>query len=101
MSRNGRYANAGVYHPRTHCCIKRECRTERRASQQQVGLGLARVLCPKQRYFWARIAHQGARSTLNEFKATWVRCLAHHSGTPKILPSNLPPAAIADRGIGL
>jgi hypothetical protein len=63
--------------------------------------GLALVPCPKQRHPWATVAHQGARGTLDEFKAAWVGCLAHHGGTPKILPGHLPPVAIADRWIGL
>ena len=66
-----------------------------------LGFGLTLMPCPKQRHLWARITHQGARSTLNEFKAAWMGCLAHHGGIPKILPGNLPPAAIADRWIGL
>jgi hypothetical protein len=65
------------------------------------GVGLARMPCPKQRHPWARVAHRGTRGTLDEFKAAWVGRLAHHGGTPKILPGNLPPAAIADRWIGL
>ena len=62
---------------------------------------LALVPCPKQRHPWATVAHRGARGTLDEFKAAWVGCIAHHGGLPKILPGNLPPAAIANRRIGL
>jgi hypothetical protein len=56
---------------------------------------------PKQRHLGARVAHRGTCGTLDEFKAAWVGRLAHHGGTPKILPGNLPPATIADRGISL
>src|SRR5512145_2981997 len=57
--------------------------------------------CPKPRHLWARVTHRGACGTLDEFKAAWVGRLAHHGGTPKILPGHFPPAAIADRWIGL
>ena len=62
---------------------------------------LALVLCPKQRHPWATVAHRGARGTLDEFKAAWVGRRAHHGDTPKILPGNLSPAAIAHWRIGL
>jgi hypothetical protein len=62
---------------------------------------LALVQCPKQRHPWATVTHRGARGTLDEFKAAWAGCLAYYGDTPKILRVNLPPAAIADRRIGL
>ncbi|HSX77325.1 MAG TPA: hypothetical protein VLQ80_01955, partial [Candidatus Saccharimonadia bacterium] len=62
---------------------------------------LALVPCPKQRHLWATVAHHGARGTLDEFKAAWEGHIAHHGDTPKILPGNLPPAAIANWRIGL
>jgi len=77
------------------------CGTAARVGHRRPPPALALVSCPKQRHPWATVAHRGARGTLDEFKAAWVGRLAHHGGIPKILPGNLPPAAIADRWIGL
>ena len=77
------------------------CGAAARGGYRRPPPALALVSCPKQRHLWAAVAHRGARSTLDEFKAAWEGRLTHHGDTPKILPSNLPPAAIADRRIGL
>jgi hypothetical protein len=105
--------------PSTHIAptatFKQASRRQQGTDPQQAGLGgavtragnvhrppaLALVLCPKQRYPWATVAHRGARGTLDEFKAAWVGRRAHHGDTPQILPGNLPPAAIAHWRIGL
>ena len=56
---------------------------------------------PKERPLWVTGAHRGARGTLDEFKAAWKGRLTHHGDTPKILPGNLSPAAIAHWRISL
>src|SRR5262245_3289808 len=62
---------------------------------------LALVSCPKPCRLWATSTHRGARGTLDEFKAAWKGRLTHHGDTPKILPGNLSPAAIAHWRISL
>src|SRR5262249_5143395 len=62
---------------------------------------LALVPCPKQRHLWATSAHRGTLGTLDEFKAAWKGRLTHHGDTPKILPGNLSPAAVAHWWISL
>src|SRR5262245_61992122 len=77
------------------------CGFTTRVSHSRSPPTLALVPCPKQHHLWTRIAHRGARVTLDEFKATGEGLLTHHGDTPKILQGNLAPAAIAHWRISL
>ena len=59
------------------------------------------MLSPKARPFWVTGSHRGSGGTLDKFKAAGEGRLAHDGSLPKILGSNLVPAAVADRRIGL